>query len=141
MKEVYIHEVKNPSMKKLIFLLLIAVAFGSCKTLQNISKSDSSTSVSIDSTEYQITIIDPGFDQWYTMRYSPAKELSNDIYRSKNTFAVNNWNAYFTQGRYSRVINSYIQYIYSTDYGIEVNRKLYWYFVYINETFHIPLFL
>jgi len=53
--------------------------------------------------------------------------------------AVSHWNDYFTRNRYPRAIDSSIDYDYSIDYGIEVNRKLYWYFKYIEDTFKIRL--
>jgi hypothetical protein len=43
------------------------------------------------------------------------------------------------RGRYNRIIGSYINWNPTTDYGIEINRRLYWYFVYYEETFRIRL--
>jgi len=94
-----------------------------------------------DSTEYEITIIDPDFEQWYLLNYSPAKDYSNEYYHSKNQFGVTSWNEYFMNGKYHRVIENTITYDYNTDYGIEVNRKLYWYFRFIEEKYRIRLML
>lgn len=92
-----------------------------------------------DSTEYEILIIDPGFDLWNSTHYSPAKDYSNEYYRNKNWVAVSSWNEYFRTGKYSWVIDSYIDYQPSIDYGIEVNRKLFWYFRFIREKYRIRL--
>ncbi len=127
-------------MKQLFISLVVCTIAWSCTTSQKDITTKNNTLVKSDSTEYEITIIDPGFDQWYMMRYSPANDMSNEIYKIKNLFAVSNWNDYFNRGKYSRVINSYIHYNSFTDYGIDVNRKLYWYFVYIEETSRISLF-
>lgn len=127
-------------MKKLIIPTLILLIAWSCSISQKAASSAKNSAIVIDTTQYDITIIDPGFDQWYFFRYSQAKDLSNEIYKSKNLFAVSNWNNYYLRGRYASVINNHLFYDNTTDYGIEVNRKLYWYFVYIEETYRIPLF-
>lgn len=92
-----------------------------------------------DSTEYEILIIDPDFDRWYLLNYSPAKDHSQEYYRGKNHVAVINWNNYYRAGRYGRVIESLIDYQPTIDYGMEVDRKLYWYFTYVVSTYKIRL--
>jgi len=126
-------------MKKLIapiFVLLIAC---SCSPSLKTSTSDRKPIIKSDSTEYEVIIIDPEFDHWYLMNYSQSKDYSNEYYRGRNQVAVSNWNDYFTRNRYHRVIDSYIAYDNSVDYGIEVNRKLYWFFKYTEDKFRIPL--
>jgi hypothetical protein len=92
-----------------------------------------------DSLEYELVITDPDFDLWYLMNFSSSKDYSNEFYRGKNQFAVSSWNEYFRRGKYSRIIENHIFYDNSVDYGIEVNRKLYWYFKYTEEKFRIRL--
>jgi hypothetical protein len=94
----------------------------------------------LDSTEYAILIDDPFFDQWYQISYSPAKDYSNDYYRHKNWVAVTSWNEYYRTGRYGWVIDSYIEFRPEIDYGIDVNRKLFWYLRYVKEKYRIRLF-
>jgi hypothetical protein len=112
----------------------------SCSPSQKTGSSERHSTIKSDSTEYEITIIDTDFDHWYLINYSPAKDYSNEYYRSKNQAAVINWNDYFTRNRYQRVIEDYIFYNNSVDYGMDVNRKLYWYFKYTEETYKIRLF-
>jgi len=126
-------------MKKLIFPLFVLLIVWSCSPSQKTRSSDRHSTIKSDSTEYEITIIDPDFDQWYLINYSSAKDYSNEYYRSKNQVGVINWNDYFTRNRYQRMVEDYIFYDNSVDYGIEVNRKLYWYFKYIQDTFKIRL--
>lgn len=128
-------------MKMLLFPLFVLLVAWSCSPSQKAGSSDRHSTIKSDSTEYEITIIDPEFDQWYMMNFSQGKDYSNDYYRSKNQVAVSNWNDYFTRNRYHRVIEDYIFYDNSVDYGIEVNRKLYWYFKYTEDKFRIRLFL
>ncbi|MBV2245636.1 MAG: hypothetical protein KUL83_00600, partial [Lentimicrobium sp.] len=72
-------------------------------------------------------------------RFSQAQDRSNSYYRSMNNLAVSNWNHYYNTNRYNRVINNHIAYNPAVDYGIEVNRRLYWYFKYIEESYRVPL--
>lgn len=95
---------------------------------------------SLDSTVYDIVIIDPHFDQWYSLNYGPAQDRSNEYYRAKNHTAAIRWNDYYRSGKHSNVIESYLDYRPEVDYGIEVNRKLYWYFKYIRSNYRINLF-
>lgn len=132
---------KHEFMKKLILPFFILLLACSCSPSQKTGSSDRHSTIKSDSTEYEITIIDPEFDNWYLMNFSAGKDYSNEFYRSKNQTAVITWNDYYTRNRYHRVIENYIFYNNSVDYGIEVNRKLYWYFKYIEDTFRIRLLL
>jgi len=119
-----------------IFALLLA---WSCSPTKDAGNAEKSRSVQIDSTEYEITIIDSGYDTWYLTNFSPAKDRSNDYYRIQNQVGVSNWNDYVNSSRYQRVIENYIYFDFSKDYGIDVNRKLYWYFKYIEDNYRIRL--
>ncbi len=101
--------------------------------------SDKHAIIITDSTEYEITIIDPEFDTWYLLNFSQAKDRTNEYYRGKNQVGAINWNDYYNKGRYHRIVENYLYYNNSIDYGIEVNRKLYWYFKYTEEKFRIRL--
>ena len=126
-------------MKHLIIPMFFLLLAWSCSTSQKSGSSDKSTSIVIDSTEYEIIIIDNEFDIWYLMNFSPGKDHSNEYYSSKNHGGITAWNDYYTRNRHHHVIENYIFYNNSTDYGIDVNRKLYWYFKYVEETFRIRL--
>ncbi len=126
-------------MKNLLVLSFLIMLIWSCNTSQKTSKRPTGKIEIADSTEYEITIIDPDFDIWYLMNFSPAKDRTNEFYRSKNQTAVNNWNGYYSRGRYRHSIDCSINYSPATDYGIEVNRKLYWYFKYTEYKFNIYL--
>jgi hypothetical protein len=126
-------------LKNLLIPILIVMLIWSCKTSQQTSKSLAGKVLIIDSTEYEITIIDPEFDTWYLMNYSPAKDRSIDFYKMQNRIGVSNWNDYYRRAKYHRVIEDQIYYDYSIDYGIEVNRKLYWYFKFVEEDYQIRL--
>jgi hypothetical protein len=126
-------------MKKIlipVFILLIAC---SCSPAQKTASAPGKPSIISDSTEYEITIIDNAFDNWYLLNYTPSKDYSNEYYRAKNQIGVGNWNNYFNKGKYHEVIENHIYFDYSVDYGIDVNRKLFWYFKFIEENYRIRL--
>lgn len=126
-------------MKKLLIPSFIILLAWSCSPSQKAASAVKPPIIKNDSTEYEIIVIDPGFDHWYLMNFSQTKDYNNTYYRGKNQFGVSNWNDYFTRNRYPKAIDSSIDYDYSVDYGIEVNRKLFWYFKYIENTFNIRL--
>ena len=127
-------------MKRLLTFAFILLSVWACTSKREAVKSPDTVPVLvIDSTEYEITIIDPAFDHWYLMHFSQVEDRSNEYYRAMNGLGVSNWNQYYMRGRYPNSIGSYINFIPSVDYGIEVNRRLYWYFKYIEETFRIRL--
>ena len=132
---------RNPDiMKKLLFFGLLLFVGGSCTQQKQMTQSQKSQSeISIDSTEYNILIIDPAFDRWYMMRYSASMDRSNEFYKGMNNLGVQNWNNYYNRGKYPQVIGSYLNYNPGIDYGLDVNRRLYWYFKYIEENFRIRI--
>ena len=120
---------------------MIALLIWGCSSVKKASKtSPTLTQTSQDSTEYEILITDPQFDQWYVINYSPAKDRSKEYYRGENLAGVINWNLYYNTGKYSGIIESIIDYRPEVDYGIEVDRKLFWYLKYISDTYKIRLF-
>jgi len=133
-------------MKNIIFLIFVLLVIWSCSPSHKAMSSDrqltikSDSAIESDSVEYEIIIIDTKFENWYLIHFSQAKDYSNEYYRSKNQVAAGTWNEYYTRGRYHNVIENHIYYDNSVDYGIEVNRRLYWYFKYTEETFKIRLF-
>jgi hypothetical protein len=127
-------------MKNLIIPMLFLLLAWSCSPSQKTGLSGKHTSIVIDSTEYEITIIDNEFDLWYQLNYSLAKDHSNEYYRSKNQTGVINWNDYYNRHKHNRVIENYLYYDNSIDYGIDVNRKLFWYFKFIEDEYRIKLF-
>ncbi len=130
-------------MKRFLLFLLVIISISACTSQKEINRSDANSEkgggVTLDTTEYAIQIIDNDFDRWYMMRFSPAVDRTNDYYRTKNQIGVANWNDYFIRNKYRRAIANYLSFNPLEDYGIEVNRKLYWYFKFVEETYGIRL--
>jgi hypothetical protein len=129
------------AMKQSFFYGMLALLLWACSTVKESSKTPATLTKNCqDSTIYEITITDPGFEQWYLVNYSPSKDFTSDYYRNKNLLAVSTWNDYYRTGRHPRIIDFSIDYWPNIDYGIEVNRKLFWYFKYLEDNYHLHLF-
>ena len=128
-------------MKKTVFLVLVilvaiqTVGFGQKKRDRLKVKADS---VSVDSLEYKLIVLDPGFDSWLATKPS-ANFYSKEYYAHRNRMYVSEWNQRYMTSRNSRLYDSYIDYNTVTDYGLDLNYKLYYYFLYFEETNHVRL--
>ena len=92
-----------------------------------------------DSTEYELIIIDPGFQSWFTTNQKPIWYHSKDYLATWNYQYVLAWNAkvrdpLFMHNRADNPFIMEIDYRSNIDYGIELNYKLYHYFKYIEAT-------
>lgn len=127
-----------------MFLLLVL----SCKT-QNDTEAMEPMSVNTDTTaiandtvriandelEYEITIIDPGFNSWLYSRAKPRGYYSQQYLENKNRLWVVQWNIRAMQPRrYGDLYLMQIDYEPRIDYGYEVNYMLYNYLVYFQLT-------
>jgi len=90
-----------------------------------------------DSTEYELIILDPGFDSWFVTRNFKATARSETYYKHWNQFYVSEWNRLFYQGH--PYFENSIDYDYTEDYGFDLNYKLYHYFLYTEEVTGIKL--
>ncbi|MFI1745913.1 DUF6146 family protein [Thalassobellus sediminis] len=134
-------------MKTLASLLLISLFIFSCnttkqttqnknETLENIKLSDT-VSITNDELEYQIIIIEPGFNFWLNSRARPEGFYSQQFLENRNYLYVLEWNNRVTQPmRFApNLYEMQIDYQQGIDYGYEVNYKLYNYFIYFQLTY------
>lgn len=129
------------AMKRGLFMGILALMVWACAPVKEVTKTSATlVNKSNDTTEYEVIIMDVGFNQWYLKNFTEAKDHSNEYYQYNNLVAVSNWNNDYHAGRFDRVIDSYIDYRPDIDYGIDVNRKLFWYFKYVNSVYGIHLF-
>ena len=127
-------------MKNYILILLICFGIYSCKTPHKINASISEVKtaaqdtvrIANDELEYEILIIEPGFNFWLQSVAKPEGYYSQGFLESRNIFYVTEWNnRVFQPQRYDpNLYELQIDYSPSIDYGYEVNYKLYNYFIY-----------
>ncbi|AYN67991.1 hypothetical protein D1013_11690 [Euzebyella marina] len=129
------------------FILLIT---GSCTgTKQAVDVSDKeqmafdqkvgdTVEISSDSTEYEIIIIEPGFNFWLQSIARPEGYYSQSFLENRNQIYVINYNQRVLQPmRYSPSLYEWqIDYNPNIDYGYEVNYKLYNYFIYFQRKYN-----
>jgi hypothetical protein len=128
-------------MKKFVIVYLLSfLFFGLC---QNIMGQDNQKIVEISSTdsiEYEIIIFDTKFDTYLALIAKPKEFYSEHYYKSWNIRYVQVWNErHLDPIKYGDFYETYIHYNYLTDYGLDLNYKLYNYFKFIEKEYKINL--
>lgn len=134
-------------MKKIIPFIIVLILIASCKsynknqTIDNdnensLVKSDT-VSISSDETDYEILIIEPGFNSWLASTARPSGFHSQQWLESRNIILVQAWNQRNLQPSVydPNLYELRIDYDSRTDYGYDVNYKLYNYFLYFQLTY------
>ncbi len=127
-------------MKNAFFILLLCFGIFSCKTSHKtfdttsneLNTSQDTVRIANDNLEYEILIIEPGFNSWMMGRAKPEGYYSQSFLENRNTLYVNEWNNRVLQPQRfdPKLYELQIAYSASIDYGYEVNYKLYYYFIY-----------
>mgnify|MGYP000374416611 CR=1 FL=1 len=139
-------------MKKKIysgFILLLTLIFfgcGSTKPPLEISEAEkdafnkkegAAVEISDEDSEYEIIIIDPGFQIWLSSIARPRHFYSQSYLENRNRIYVTEWNARVLQPmQYSpNLYELQIDFSPNIDYGYEVNYKLFNYFIYFQRKY------
>ena len=129
-------------MKKIIPFIIILILIASCKSYntspvinnenQNSLTENDTVSISSDENDYEIIIIEPGFNSWLQSTARPEGYHTQEWLESRNTVLVQGWNQRNLQPQTydPNLYEVRIDYDTRTDYGYEVNYKLYNYFLY-----------
>ena len=124
---------------KIIYLFLIMLFIIACSSNQELSMQEATESAENDSVTYELVVLDPGFETWFITHRKPQWYHSQSYYENWNQQYVNAWN-YGNMGyRHKQLINCYIDYDNRTDYGLELNHKLFYYFQYVENRLNIPI--
>ena len=142
-------------MKLLWSILITLCLFASCKTPESVNQ-NSETQVTEnqdtiklvnDELEYEVIIIEAGFDSWMARRAKPKNFYTQSFLEARNIQYVTEWNNRVVSSSYNNnLYEMSINYQQGIDYGFEVNYLLYHYFVFFEEkykqklTSHIPRF-
>jgi hypothetical protein len=125
-------------MKYLIYYLAIGLfLFGCGPTTKTITEEtqlpEGAVRIANDDLEYEIIIIDPGFETYLISNAKPANFYSQSYYETKNKFYVIEWNIRAKNPlRYNpNIYENVIEYDFNIDYGLDVNYKLYNYFKFV----------
>ncbi|MGB6268563.1 MAG: DUF6146 family protein [Olleya sp.] len=131
-------------MKNLILIaaiLLIAFSCGTNKKIATLEKPPAQVgdtiTLSSDETEYDIIIIEPGFNAWLNSVAQPKGFYSQQYLENKNIFYVTEWNNRVLQPQRfnTNLYEIQIDYRPNIDYGYDVNYQLYNYFVFFQNRY------
>jgi len=125
-------------MKQLIYLIVTIFIIVGCSSTSKISEVDTqlpdgAVRIANDELEYEIIIIDPGFETYLLSIAKPANFYSQAYYETKNKLYVIEWNIRVNNplGYNSNIYENKIDYDFNTDYGLDVNYKLFNYFKFV----------
>jgi hypothetical protein len=130
-------------MRNYLLIAILSIFIYSCgtgnKTINNSTSTVKNDTIRIanDSLEYEILIIEPGFDSWL-LSQPPRGFYGQTKLEAKNTQFVSEYNnRVFNQNQFpSNLYTEQINYDPAVDYGYEVNYLLYNYFVYFQERYN-----
>ena len=132
------------------FLLVMVVIGSSCgSTKEAITVSDEeklafakqegdTIKIASDDIEYEIIIIEPGFNFWLQSIAKPEGYYTQSYLENRNKIYVTEWNQRVLQPfRYDpSLYELQIDYSSNIDYGYEVNYKLFNYFIYFQRKYN-----
>jgi len=132
---------------KIFFKLFIVILFAtSCNSSKSVIDTNQEAEIpeedivriSSDALEYEIIIIEPGFNSWLLSTARPEGYYSQSYMESKNSILVQEWNARVSQPiKYNPdLYQLQIDYRPGINYGYELNYKLYNYFIYFQLTYN-----
>lgn len=139
-------------MKNLLYIFILGLMVYSCGTTKDrnlrsekIANAENDTvRIANDSLEYEIIVIEPGFDLFINSIAKPRGYYSQSYLENKNKILVSEYNQRMMEPQIYNP-NLYVQQINyepNIDYGYEVNYLLYNYFVYFtrqyNQRFTVP---
>lgn len=126
-----------------IFLILfVIVACSTQKTSVAVTKAPATSvndtvRIANDDLEYEVIIIDSGFNTWLASRALPRNYYSQSYLENKNRQYVQEWNSRVMQPqRYNpNLYEMRIDYDPNINYGYEVNYLIYNYMIYFQNTY------
>lgn len=126
------------------WLLFLSICFYACISLnlkENTLQKGTPVSIANDSLEYEIIIIDIGFDLYLNTIARPVDYYSQNYLENKNRIYVTNWNIRaLNPSKYdASIYGNVIDYDPQIDYGMEVNYKLFNYFQFVQQKYAMRL--
>lgn len=132
-------------MKKLYIIalaLFLVIACGTKKTTSFDKKTTKNDTIRIanEALEYEIIIIDMGFNSWLATYAQPRNYYTQDFMEQRNRVWVNQWNQnVMSNPSKLNLFEMSINFDYSTNYGYEVNYLLFNYLTYFQLTNNLQL--
>jgi hypothetical protein len=141
---ILLRRLQQPDLKSILmrYLAIAAVLFlfiFACTNKRELVIQEHEADTQEDSVTYELIVLDPGFESWFLIHATPAKNHTQSYYEGWNQRYVNAWNYQHVGYRYAQVIEGNIDYYPDIDYGFELNHKLFYYFMYVENELGIQL--
>ncbi len=133
-------------MRYLISIALLLAIIYSCSAPKTLSdkeqelfakKTNDTITIASDKLEYEIIIIEPGFNAWLRSIARQKGYYSQQFMENRNQIYVTTWNQRVMQPQLydPNLYMLEIDYDPNIDYGYELNYKLYNYFIYFQRKY------
>lgn len=131
-------------LKQILTLFSVYLFFVACSSSSIKNKSslkEESVVIANESLEYEIIIIDIGFNVFLNSIAKPEGYYSQSYLENRNRLFVTNWNirANNPSKFNSRIYENIIDYQPNVDYGYDVNYKLFNYFMFAQRKYKMSL--
>ena len=125
----------------LLFLVAIAYACGSSPINTKKTSEEKPVVIANDSLEYEIIIIDPGFNAYLAGIAQPRGFYNQNYLETRNRIWVINWNQRVQNANLynPNIYENIIDYQQNIDYGYEVNYLLFNYFLFAQRKYNMSL--
>lgn len=137
-------------MKSSIYILILLLTIIACSSSkQAVSNTEKQNHISNDTIkivneelEYEVIIIEPGFDYWLASTAYPRGHLSQGYMETKNQLYVMEWNNRVLQPQIypPNLYEMTINYDSNINYGYEVNYLIYNYMIYFQNKYKQKLY-
>ena len=126
-------------MKKVLFLLLIALGLQNCTPLSTngIAQTSSLKLEKNADGEWELLVMDAQYDSFLTRQARAKSMYTEQFLKSKNTFLVQEWNSFFYSQAHRNVVASTIDYNPNEKYGFEFEYRLYQVFAMVNAKYGV----
>jgi len=131
-------------LNQILILFSVGLFIGACSssTIKNkSSEKEEPVVIANDSLEYEIIIIDIGFNTFLNTIAQPENYYSQSYLESRNRIFVTNWNIRVNSPLQfnSNIYQNIIDYQPNIDYGYDVNYKLFNYFLFAQQKYKMSL--
>ena len=124
-------------MRHLIYIVFAFILFSCSSGKQVISVVDDEAMT--DSTEYELVVFEPGFDNWFETNRKPVWFYSHNYYRQWNSLYVREWNYRVNEPGSDQPFEYLVDYNLENNYGKEIDHELFWYFKFMEEKYDLRL--
>ncbi len=128
------------NMKQAFIFLIIVFLIWACSAPKATVKVEKTKPVAeVDSVEYGVETFDSKFEAWYEIHKTSATNQSLDYYENWNKKYINAWNHKSIEMGKGSFFSPIVGYHSNEEYGFEVNRKLFYYFQYVENVLKIEI--